>query len=249
MKPVSILIVEDKSIIAESLAATLTAAGYIITGKTASGEEALLLAEKETPDLVLMDIHLSGQLDGIETVEMLKKKIQVPVIYLTDFHDQETIDRAKHTNPAAYLLKPYQEKELLVAVEIAFHNASTGKTAQPGDNEKNDDSAYVLDDRFFIKEKDILWRINISDVLWIEAGGSYCKIRTVKKNYTQSISLGAFCLKFNHIHFVRVHRSFVVNIDKVVAIKGNMLVIADAKEEIPVGETYREEVNRRLLRI
>lgn len=249
MKPIGILIVEDKTIIAESLADTLENAGYTITGKAASGEEALALIEQEAPDLVLMDIHLSGQLDGIETVELLKKKISIPVIYLTDFHDPETIKRAKHTHPAAYLLKPYQEKDLLVAVEIAFHNASSGKAAQPGINEKSDETIYPFSDRFFIKEKDILCRVNISDVLWIKADGSYCEIKTAKKSYTQSMSLGAFCEKFNHSHFVRVHRSYLVNMDKVVAIKGNMLVIADAKEEIAVGETYREEVNKRLLRI
>src|SRR4051812_40110190 len=114
MKPARILIVEDKTVIAEALAATLEKAGYSIAGKATSGEEALMLLEAEIPDVVLMDIHLDGKLDGIQTAEQINKLYSVPVIYLTDFHDEATISRAKHTRPAAYLLKPYQQKDLLI---------------------------------------------------------------------------------------------------------------------------------------
>ena len=227
MKPAKILIVEDKSVIAESLAAVLQKAGYTISGKAVSGEEALALAEKEIPDIVLMDIHLSGQLDGIQTVERLNRTIGVPVIYLTDFHDVETINRAKHTHPAAYLLKPYQEKDLLIAIEIAFFNASTGKEPESV-NEKTSETFFPFNDRVFIKEKEVLHRVNIADILWIEAGGAYCKIKTVDKDHILAISLRVFNEKFHHPMLLRVHRSFIVNIDKVVTIRGNMLFVEDA---------------------
>lgn len=249
MKPASILIVEDKSLIAESLATSLENAGYSVAAKVPSGEEALAFVEKEIPDIVLMDIHLRGDLDGIQTAEKLNTKNNIPVIYLTDFHDEETITRAKHTRPAAYLVKPYQEKELLIAIEIAFFNASTGKEAHAGSNEKTNESFFPFNDRFFIKEKDVLHRVNIADVLWIEAGGAYCTIRTTRKSHILSMNLGVFNEKFNHVLLLRVHRSYVVNMDKVVAIKGSQLVIEGAKEEIPIGETYRDEVNKRLQRI
>jgi DNA-binding LytR/AlgR family response regulator len=250
MKPARILIVEDKTVIAEDLALSLENAGYSIAGKAASGEEALLLIENEIPDIVLMDIHLSGKLDGIQTVEKLNKKNNIPVIYLTDFHDKETIKRAKHTRPAAYLLKPYQEKDLLIAIDIAFFNASTGKEPLAQANEKITETFFPFTDRFFIKEKDISQRVDISDILWIEADGAYCTIRTKLKTHTMTMSLRAFNDKFNHPLLLRVHRSFIVNMDKVIAIKGNVLVIADAPEaEISIGETYHEEVDKRLHRL
>lgn len=248
MKPVRILIVEDKSIIAESLAATIEKAGYSIAGKATSGEDALTLIEKEMPDIILMDIHLSGKLDGIQTVEKLNKKNNIPVIYLTDFHDEETIKRAKHTHPSAYLLKPYQEKDLLIAIEIAFFNASNGKEAQPGNSEKTTDLFFPFSDRFFIKDKDILHRINIADVLWIKAEGSYCTIMTAQKSHTLSMSLAAFSERYTHILLLRIHRSYVVNMDKVIALNGNTVVI-EGGEKIPIGETYRDEVLKRLHRI
>lgn len=249
MKPARILIVEDKSIIAEALAHTLENAGYSITGKAVSGEEALILAESDVPDLVLMDIHLSGKLDGIQTAERLNKKINIPIIYLTDFHDAETVQRAKHTHPANYLLKPYQEKDLLIAIEIAFFNACTGKEFQMNVSEKEKKEFFPFKDRFFVKEKDILYRINIADTLWIEANGSYCKIKTLDRIYTLSISLGAFAERFDHILFLRVSRYYIVNMDKVTAIKGNMLIIDKEEEEIIIGEDYRDEVKKRLFRV
>jgi DNA-binding LytR/AlgR family response regulator len=249
MNPARILIVEDKSVIAEGLAATLETAGYSILGKAVSGEEAVTLIEKEIPDIILMDIHLAGKLDGIQTVEQINKKNNIPVIYLTDFHDQETINRAKHTNPKAYLRKPYQEKDLLIAIEIAFHNASTNKKAQINSNEKITETFFPFNDRFFLKEKDALWRVNVSDILWIEAHAAYCAIKTVHKTYTLSMSMGVLNEKFNHILLLRVHRSFTVNLDKVIAIKGNMLVIGESQMEIPIGEKFRDEVDKRLKRI
>lgn len=247
MKPVSILIVEDKAIISEALAMTLEKAGYSISARADSGENALLLVNDNPPDIILMDIQLAGKLDGIQTAKLLSKTHSIPIIYLTDFHDKATIERAKHTHPAAYLLKPFNPNDLLIAIEIAFHNASKKAEAVVGENEKPAEDFFPFEDRFFIKEKDTLHRVNIDDVLWIEAAGSYCAIKTSQKNFTLSISLRVFNERFNHPMLLRVHRSYMVNIDKITAIKGNMLVIGQApSHEIPTSESYRDAVFQRL---
>lgn len=251
MKPAKILIVEDKSVIAEGLASILENAGYSILGKAQSGEEALMLVQYEVPDVLLMDIHLAGQIDGIETVEtLMNRSHSIPVIYLTDFHDEATIQRAKHTRPAAYLLKPYQKKDLLIAIDIAFFNASSGKEAVPNTKPSPSEMVYPFNDRIFIKDKDVFYRLDVADILWIEANGSYCHIKTVTKVRTVSVSMGLFNEKFSHPMLLRVHRSFIVNVDKITAIKGNMLVINDSNEnEIPMSDSFREEVEKRLHRI
>lgn len=248
MEQIRVLIVEDRSVIAESLAATLENADYVIVAKLKSGEEVMELLERDTPDIILMDIHLSGKLDGIQTVEKVNQKHKIPVIYVTDFQDKETIDRAKHTRPAAYLLKPYQEKDLLIAVEIAFHNASKGKEASAASTEPITETIFPLGDRFFVKEKDRMVRIDISDVLWIEADRVYYNIHTVKKKFLSLVgTLKLFTEKLNHPMLLRVHRSYIVNLDKVTAIKGNLLMI-DTKE-IPISDQYKEDVYHRLHRI
>jgi len=243
MKPVSILIVEDKIIIAESLGEILTGAGYQVAGKITSGEEALNAIEQFNPDLILMDIQLAGSIDGIQTAERINRFYTIPIIYLTDFHDAKTIDRAKYTEPAAFLLKPFKANDLLIAIEIGFYNASSKKKALPGKNEKTTETFFPFRDRIFIKENDALIRINLDDILWIEADGSYCHIHTANKTITLTISMRVFHEKFNHPMLMRVHRSNIVNIDKVTAIKGSRLVIG--KQEIPTSDTYRAEIDRR----
>lgn len=247
MKPARIFIVEDKTIIAETLVSALEKTGYTVCGLAASGEDALPRIVNEVPDVVLMDIRLAGTLDGIQVVEMLNKIISVPVIYLTDFHDQETIERAKHTHPAAYLLKPFKSFDLFIAIDIAICNASQGKEAVPGNNQKTEEDAIAFNDRFFIKDKDVWHRIDLKDILWIEAGGAYCTIKTVQRSYTQSVNLRMFNDKFSHPLLVRVHRSYVVNTDKISAIKGNTLIIGEAANaEIPTSDKYRDDVLKRI---
>jgi DNA-binding LytR/AlgR family response regulator len=247
MNPVKVFIVEDKSAVAENIARAVEKAGYTVCGRSRSGEDALVKIKEEKPDVVLMDIHLSGKLDGIQTVEFLNKQYPVPVIYLTDYGDNYTIDRAKLTNPVNYLVKPFTEKTLLIAIEIAFYNASTGKKPDPARQEEIPaQSIFPLVDRFFIKENGMIWRIDVADILWIEADGSYYKIRTSKRTYHQVGNLTMFNEKYEHPLLVRVHRSYIVNIDKIIGVKGNQVLIEGAEEEIPISNSYRAQLPKHL---
>jgi PAS domain S-box-containing protein len=122
-----ILIVEDELIVAKDLQKTLEAQGYEVVGKAASGPEALEKASNLNPDLILMDIILKGGTDGIETAREIQKLRDVPVIFLTAYGDQETLERVKAVNPFGYILKPYEERELQTAIEVALvrHNLET----------------------------------------------------------------------------------------------------------------------------
>jgi DNA-binding LytR/AlgR family response regulator len=249
MKPAKILIVEDKAVIAENLAATLEEAGYIVTAKITAGEEAIATIEKEMPDVILMDIELDGKMDGIQTAEQLLIKHKIPIIYLTNFDDKATIDRAKSTYPAAYLLKPFKKNDLLIAIEIAFFNASTGKEAAAGSKENSApvETVFPFTDRFFVKDNEIMVRINLDDIYWIKADRTYYEIKTLNKSYNLVGNLKLFSQKFSHPMLIRVHRSYIVNLDKVTGIRGNMLLFGEnIKAEISISETYRDEVNKRL---
>ncbi|ALP52948.1 hypothetical protein Tel_07155 [Candidatus Tenderia electrophaga] len=116
-----ILVVEDDSDIANHLCINLEALGYGVAGKTGNGEEAVALALKLKPHLVIMDIVLDGELDGIDAAETILSNHEVPVLYLTSYDETRLLDRAKITEPYAYLLKPYRERELHIAIEIALH--------------------------------------------------------------------------------------------------------------------------------
>ena len=121
MSNAKIFIVEDEAIVAESLCDQLEKLGYIVTGNAPSGEEALRNIKKELPDLVLMDIMLEGEMDGVEVAQQIREFYGIPVIFLTAYSDPETLGRAKLTEPFGYLIKPYKERELLTTLEITLY--------------------------------------------------------------------------------------------------------------------------------
>jgi PAS domain S-box-containing protein len=125
MSNTQILVVEDEAIVAKNIQLELSSMGYAVPAIAASGEEALQRVAEVHPDLVLMDIALKGSMDGVQTAERMQQQFDVPVIYLTAYADEHTLQRAKKTGPFGYLLKPYEERELQTTIEIALHKHRT----------------------------------------------------------------------------------------------------------------------------
>ncbi|WP_045056077.1 EAL domain-containing protein [Aliterella atlantica] len=121
MNTIKILIVEDEIIVAEDIKENLEELGYTITAIADSGEQAIRETEITKPDLVLMDVRLKGKMDGIQASEIIWDKFKVPIVYLTANSDISTIQRAKDTEPFGYITKPFRERELHAAIEIALH--------------------------------------------------------------------------------------------------------------------------------
>jgi len=121
MEKIRILIVEDEGLIARDIENMLKNAGYEVSGVVSSGEEAIEEADKSQPDLILMDIILRGDMDGVEAAEKIREHLNIPVIYLTAHTDENTLERAKLTEPQGYTLKPVEQKELLTVIEMALY--------------------------------------------------------------------------------------------------------------------------------
>ena len=120
MSDIKILIVEDDDVLARIITWRLTNLGYEVCGRASSGTEAMELLLREQPDLILMDINLKGDIDGIETTTRIKKEFRLPVIYLTSHSDGSTLERAKATRPDGFVLKPFGDQDLRVAIELAL---------------------------------------------------------------------------------------------------------------------------------
>jgi len=123
MSKIRILVVEDESLVARDIQNMLQSLGYEVTGVVASGEQAIQKAAASVPDLVLMDIVLKGDIDGIAAAETLWEEYGIPVIYLTAYADDTTFERAKLTKPFGYLLKPFEERELQTTIEMALYKS------------------------------------------------------------------------------------------------------------------------------
>ncbi len=121
MSKAKIAIVEDEAIVAEDIKQMLITLGYEVVGLAATADEARVIAQEKRPDLILMDIRIKGDRDGIETAEEMLVEFNIPVTYLTAYADEKTLERAKATLPYGYIIKPFEEKDLQTVIEVALY--------------------------------------------------------------------------------------------------------------------------------
>lgn len=127
MAKAQVLVVEDESIIAEDIRISLQNLGYSVPSVVSSGEMAIKKVKENNPDIVLMDIILQGEMDGIEAAKQIHLNYDIPVVYLTAYSDEKILERAKITEPFGYLIKPFKERELEINIEIALYKHEMGK--------------------------------------------------------------------------------------------------------------------------
>jgi CheY-like chemotaxis protein len=162
-----ILIVEDERIVARDIQNSLQGMGYTVVGMAASGGQAVKKAEKLRPDLVLMDIVLEGPMTGIEAADIIRSRLNIPVIYLTAYAEKEMMNQAKVTLPFGYILKPFNDRELYRTIEMALYRHRAERKLQVAREEfhnivqKSTDGTMVLD-----RKGKILFANSAAGSLW-----------------------------------------------------------------------------------
>ncbi len=236
MSKIKVLVVEDSALIAEDISYKLAKHHFEVVAVCDKGEDALEFLKRNEPDLVLLDIRLAGALDGISTGYMIKKTYSMPIIYLSDLQDSDTLNRAKQTRPSNYLTKPFNEADLVRAIDFAFSNFnSPAETAG---------SSAARPDHIFIKNENTFVRVPLAAILYLHADRAYCNIVTEERTYVQALSMNHVFEQINSPDFVRIHRSHVVNIHKVTAIEGNIVRLGNHSLEMSKG--MRDELISRL---
>ncbi|HET6245330.1 MAG: response regulator [Bacteroidetes bacterium] len=246
MAKVNILVVEDESIVSKDIQHSLKKLGYNVVGATATGEEAVTLAEDTNPDIVLMDIMLKGEMSGIDAALKIKEKFSIPIIYLTAYADESTLNKAKITEPYAYILKPFKEIDLHTSIEMAlFKHKKQVELKKERDFlysiVEGKDSANII----FVKSNLKLVKLRTEEIYYVEALKDYVVINTIKARYTIHSTMKQMQQKLGS-DFVRVHRSYIVRIDKISTIEQNNLIVEDNKKIIPIGGSYKDELSIRL---
>ncbi len=237
---IRILVVEDDMIIASHICLQLTNLGYEITGIETRGEEAVAHANINAPDIILMDVNLRGTLDGIETAKLIQQKINIPIIYLTANTDEDSFQRAKQTRPYAFLPKPLNSVQLQRTFALVVEQLKENKT----EASIVDLPIEVLDDRIFVRHNGKMIKLLLSDILYIEADRNYCKIVTAKNHYLITATLKTMEVKLPKHKFLRVHRSYMVNIAKLDVVAEGHLEIN--RKVIPMGKSHRGSLLNRL---
>lgn len=237
MAKIKILIVEDEPIIAADLERQLRKMDYEVLTSVESGEEAIEIAKNDSPDLILMDVQLEGDLDGVDTAHQISKICDATIIFLTSNTDERTFSRARLTNPHAFLSKPFRKHDLKHSIELAISNMPH---LSEGEQPEEDPDPLWMNDRIFIKSKNWMVKIQMDDLLWIEADSCYCTLKTTEKDYTIVSTLKKFSQQIPNKELLRVHRSYIVNLTKVDKISDTHLSIG--KTVIPIGRSYKETV-------
>lgn len=373
MKNIRILVVEDESIVAKDIQGTLTRLGYDVPATASSAAVAYEKLEELKPDLVFLDIKLKGEEDGIHIAEHIKIKYNIPVIFLTSFVDQATLDRAKVTEPYGYIVKPFNETDLKTTVEMAlfkygrdkemresqqrlanalgkvgeviiitdtdcrvtylnqraesflgYGNASSNGvdlfqllSIERGDNStvrkeeivtnmqnneaveyadchvitKRDNGSVaarltsspirdekdtlignafviitqtkdqeqagqptmmqtalleeqVIQNSFFVKKGSMLVKVYLDNIVWIQAMDNYVIIQTNTDQFVIHSTMKDIEMKLPNNRFLRVHRSYIIPIDKIGVLDENTVLIGD--KTIPIGKSYKEAFMSRL---
>lgn len=232
MSKIKIAVVEDEIIIADNICDTLESLGYEVLEPAISYSETIELLDDHRPDLVILDIQLSGKKDGIDLAWKIKEDFDIPFIFLTSNADKLTVDRAKKVTPPAYLVKPFNKDELYTSIEIALYNYSKAN--------KELQENIVLKDALFIKQKHLFVKVEFKDILYLKSDHVYIEIFTVnEEKFLVRGSLNDY-LENDKLdeNFIRIHRSYILNLKHLYAI--NHSIVKVGSYEIPIGKSYRE---------
>lgn len=237
MNKVKIVVVEDEIIIADNICEILEDIGYAVFEPAISYAEAIESIEENKPDLLLVDIQLSGKKDGIDLARKINEQYNIPFIFLTSNADKSTIERAKKVEPAAYLVKPFIKEDLYSSIEIALHNFIKKTKVQ------NED--LIIKNVLFIKQKHAFVKVKFEDILFLQSDHVYVEVYTTgNRKFLIRNSLTELINKLDN-QFIRVHRSFIVNLTHMEAIKGNVIEMVN-EFKVPISKQYKNELLSKL---
>jgi DNA-binding LytR/AlgR family response regulator len=221
MKPVRIYILEDEMITQEVIKQTLESMNCIVCGMQSNAEKALDEIQSLKPDIVFLDIRVDGDKTGI----WLGNQLKMPIVYLTAFSDQKNIRDAVQTNPVSYVQKPFKEKDILIALELAKSKLAETK-------------------ELLIKDKSLTVRLNVNHILYAKKEDHYLILHTHNGNKMIRSTVQEFLEKVTD-DFMQVHRSYIINKNFVSGISNKVVMIRG--DEIPISLSYLKSAKKELL--
>ncbi|MTB50820.1 LytTR family DNA-binding domain-containing protein [Lewinella sp. W8] len=242
----NILIIEDQPLYADQLEILCEKLGYTVVACCPDAFTGLDAFHRHHPDLLLSDIHLAGDVDGIDLAQQLNAHRPVPVIFITSLRDAETFARAQSVLPLAFIVKPFTEIQLQRSIELAVARLAA---AVDGEEEKTDFTERDLhhQNAFFVKVGNKLEKISVADIAYVAADGRYCMIHLRSgRKFAVRIPLSELSGKLSEEVFVQSHRSYLVNADLLESVNLTEMTLLVSGQEVPISKGYRETVLNRL---
>lgn len=245
MKTKEILILEDINSIEIDVRNRLEELGYHVQNILLSAKDAFESIEKNPPDIVLLDINLEGNKNGIDTAREIQEKYNIPVLFLSGETNKKTLKKLAETKAYGFVSKPFQEAVLFANIEMALVKHKNSSTASSLQNFPTDQTTAekTLNDHFiFIRSDYKLKKLNLKDILFVEALKDYVVINTKDKKYKTHTTMKKMMQALPDNQFIRVHRSYIVRFDKIYSVKYPDLTIEDQRKVIPVGGLYKNRL-------
>ncbi len=238
-----ILIVEDEIIVANDIEFNLKKLNFDVVGIASCKTEVENFLVSSKIDLILMDIMLKNDESGIELAEYVNSKYSLPVIFLSAYTDLATVERAKYTNSYGYIVKPFKSIDLRIQITLAIYkheqfllNSSLSKK-HSSEAEKKE---------IFVKSNNKLIKINKEDIIYIEALKDYVLLFTIDKKYIIHTTMKDIESKLGSSMFIRIHRSYIVNISKIESIEFSNLRLENKELLLPIGGSYKDLLMNKL---
>ena len=243
MDNIHVLIIEDNKEESNLLVSLLIANGYNVAGIASTYKQALDLFYNNSVDIIIIDIYLDGKPEGItfaETISIVPNALR-PFVFLTNSKDREIFNRAKLTHPFSFLLKPFNELELLYALEMAVEKFYQQPNVLTGKNQ----NAIISDKYLFIKKNKALKKVRIEDISYIEVEDRYCNIITEIEKFVILISLTKILELLDPAKFIRTHRNYIVNSNKIIEIVlSDNLIVLKGNCQVLLSEKYKDLVSK-----
>ncbi|MEL7021909.1 MAG: response regulator transcription factor, partial [Bacteroidota bacterium] len=224
MQKIKILIIEDDEIQADNLSYILEQQGFVVAGIAHSLQQAMRELSSKRIDLAIVDVYLDGEPDGLLAAQFISNtfKERLPIIFLTGTSDRDTFKKARLSNPYSYLLKPYNKVELSYAIELAMEAANQAVSQDSASNPTSTAEGSV-----FIKKNNIYYKVLFTDIIYVEVEGRYSKVITADNTYHIQSSLKDMEALLPMTDFVRVHRNYIIQRDKIreVHAQDNLIVL------------------------
>ncbi|WP_291151628.1 LytR/AlgR family response regulator transcription factor [Flavobacterium sp. UBA7680] len=243
MDNINVLIIEDILEQSDQLIKVLENNNYNVAGVAKNYTEALKLFYEKPVDIIIIDVFLDGKPDGITFAESINiiPHASKPFVFLTSSQDRQVFERAKLTRPFSFLMKPFNELEILYALEMAVEKFYE-QTNVFFSEEQN---TVISNDSLFIKKKNSLKKVSLEDILYIEVEERYCNIITEKEKFVILISLTKISDLLDKNKFIKTHRNTIVNTDKIEEIiLADNLIILKGNHKINLSDTYKDFIKK-----
>lgn len=236
-----ILIVEDEELYADKLEMLVEKLEYELVGIVDNSADALAKIRQNPPDLILMDVHLQGEHDGIELADLINREFNIPVIFITSLLDDLTFNRASRAKPIYFINKPFSDIQLQRSIELTVRQLGT-QANEPQEWEQD----VIFKEHLFIKVRQKLEKVAIKDIVYLEADGRYCQIFTEGKKYLVRLSLQECMELLPAAEFLQTHRSYLINAEKIQTIDLQDNFIQLDKFQVPLSKRHREVLLKKL---